>query len=48
MKQRNLSQVNYTLSYALETTVLLYFFIGLLAYLDSGAFGAGNVEEAGA
>ena len=27
--------------------MLLYFFIGLLAYLDSGAFGAGNVEKAG-
>ena len=46
----NLSQVNCTLSYALETTVwlALYFIIDLLAYLDIEAFGADKGEEDGA
>ena len=41
-----LSQVNCTRSYALDTTVSLYFYTGWLAYLDREAFGADKGEEA--
>ena len=36
---KTIIQITKHCKYALETTVLLYFFIGWLAYLDNEAFG---------